>query len=98
MIDNKTEETEAGRKAEGQRHINLMWETTQMKIALSVIGVALAIASVLSIFSKWIGTENVQLASIVFVYGVANLVTGFYFGRTNHQRSGGIGGDIAGSR
>jgi len=27
----------------------------------------------------------------VFLFGVANLVTGFYFGRTNHQRTGGIG-------
>jgi hypothetical protein len=44
------------------------------------------------------GSIEVQLAAIVFLFGVANLVTGFYFGRTNHQRSGGVGGDLAGTR
>jgi hypothetical protein len=29
---------------------------------------------------------------------LAALVTGFYFGRTNHQRTGGVGGDAAGPR
>ena len=69
-----------------------------MRIALSVIWAALAISAVLAIFGKWLGTPDMQLAAIVFLFGVANLVTGFYFGRTNHQRSGGVGGDFAGPR
>ena len=32
-----------------------------------------------------------KVAAFVFLTGVANLVIGFYFGRTNHQRTGGIG-------
>ena len=69
-----------------------------MKVALSVIWSALAVGGALSVFGKWLGNPDMQLASIVFLFGVANLVTGFYFGRTNHQRSGGVGGDAAGSR
>lgn len=80
----------------GQRHINLIWETTQMKIALSVIWAALAVSTVLSIFGGWLGKPDVQLAAVVFVFGVANLVTGFYFGRTNHTKTGGVGDKEAG--
>lgn len=58
----------------GHRQINVIWETTQMRVALSVIWGSLVVA-------------------VVFLFGVANLVTGFYFGRTNHARTGGVGGD-----
>ncbi len=91
-------EKEASLKSEGQRTINLVWETTQMKIALSVIWVALIVSSILAVFGKFVGSADIQLAAMVFLFGVANLVTGFYFGRTNHQRSGGVGGDTAGTR
>lgn len=77
----------------GQRAINMIWETTQMKIALSVIWGSLLVGGVLSVFGKWVGSPDVQLASVVFMFGVANLVTGFYFGRTNHTKSGGVGED-----
>lgn len=75
----------------GQRNINVIWETTQMRLALSVIWGALVVASSLSIFGHWLGSADLQLAAVVFLFGVANLVTGFYFGRTNHQRTGGVG-------
>jgi hypothetical protein len=90
---------EEDRRAAGQREINKTWELTQRQIALAVIFVSLIVGGVLSIFGKVLGTSDVQLAAIVFLFGVANLVTGFYFGRTNHARSGGIGGDsVQGSR
>jgi len=76
-----------------QREINAIWENTQMKIALAVIGASLAVAGMLATFGKWLGSADLQLAAVVFLFGVANLVTGFYFGRTNHARTGGIGGD-----
>lgn len=85
-------------KAAGQRQINLIWENTQMRIAMSVIWTSLLTSLVLSIGGKYFGSDDVQLAAIVFLFGVANLVTGFYFGRTNHQRSGGVGGEAAGTR
>ena len=93
-----TTTAEENLKSAGQRAINLVWETTQMKIALSVIWSALLVSVILAVGGKLLGSADIQLAAVVFIFGVANLVTGFYFGRTNHQRSGGIGGDSAGTR
>lgn len=84
-------QAEEVRKTAGQREINLLWENTQMKVALSVIWASLLVALVLAVFGKWIGSADLQLAAVVFLFGVANLVTGFYFGRTNHTRTGGVG-------
>jgi hypothetical protein len=89
---------EEDRKTAGQREINMIWENTQMKVALSVVWAALFVAAVLSVMGRWLGAPDMQLAAIVFLFGVANLVTGFYFGRTNHAKSGGIGGETAGHR
>ncbi len=91
-------EAETTLRTEGQRAINLIWENTQMRLALSVIWGSLAVSAALAVFGKWLGSPDLQLASIVFIFGVANLVTGFYFGRTNHTRVGGPGGDAAGGR
>lgn len=85
-------------KAAGQREISLIWEMTQMKVALSVVWASLIVATSLGIFGRWLGAADIQLAAIVFLFGVANLVTGFYFGRTNHQKVGGPGGETAGTR
>lgn len=81
--------SEQDRKTASQREINLVWETTQMKVALSVIWASLTVGSLLAVGGMWLGTPDVQLAAIVFLFGVANLVTGFYFGRTNHTRVSG---------
>lgn len=83
--------SEEDRKTQSQRNINLIWETTQMRVALSVIWAALLVSSSLAVFGGWLGKPDIQLAAIVFLFGVANLVSGFYFGRTNHQRTGGVG-------
>lgn len=73
---------------EGQRKVNLIWENTQRLVALSVVWCGLFVAACLCLINKEV---NVTLASMVFLYGVANLVIGFYFGRTNHTRVGGVG-------
>ena len=86
------------KKAEGQREINMIWEQTQMKVALSVVWSSLIVSITLGIFGKWLGQPDMQLAALVFIFGVANLVTGFYFGRTNHTKTGGVGGASAGDR
>jgi hypothetical protein len=78
---------EEDRHSAGQRDINRTWEYTQRLIALSVTWVSLSVAAWLAIMGA---TESVQTAALVFVFGVANLVIGFYFGRTNHQRVGGV--------
>lgn len=90
------EEIQTGLRTAGQRTVNLMWETTQMRLALWTIGPSFAVASILALAGKWLGSPELQLASIVFMYGVANLVVGFYFGRTNHQRVGGVGAEVTG--
>lgn len=80
-------------RTQSQRLINLVWETTQRQVALAVIGGALMVAGSLAVFGRWLGSADLQLAAVVFLFGVANLVTGFYFGRTNHARVGGVGGE-----
>jgi cobalamin synthase len=96
--DETPAESEESLKTAGQRQVNMIWENTQMRVALSVIWASLTVSGLLAVFGKWLGTVDMQLAAVVFLFGVANLVTGFYFGRTNHQRTGGIGGDTAGHR
>jgi len=83
----------AALRSKGQRTVNIIWETTQMRVALSVIWGSILVAGVLALFGRWLGSKEIQLAAVVFLFGVANLVTGFYFGRTNHARTGGPGGD-----
>jgi len=84
-----TEEQNLG--TAGQRETSLMWETTQRQIALWVIGSALFVSVVIAVFGGLLGIPlELRLAAVVFLFGVANLVTGFYFGRTNHTRVGGV--------
>lgn len=80
-----TTTAEQDRSTAGQVAINLMWEKTQRIIALSVTGTACFCAVYQSLFAK-----NDKESGNQFLFGVANLVIGFYFGRTNHQRTGGV--------
>jgi hypothetical protein len=68
----------------GQRKVNLIWEVTQALIALTVVGstMAAAVVGYLSKFPEQIPT----VFSLAF-----GTVVGFYFGRTNHERTGGVG-------
>lgn len=92
-------QSETRKRTEGQRETSMVWETTQKGIALVVTRATILTAATAALVGKWLGLEaSVQMAAFVFLYGVANLVIGFYFGRTNHQRVGGPGGDQAGSR
>ena len=82
-------EAELSRKSSGQRHINLIWEFTQAFIAGTVVSTVLLVSATL-VIKETASAEN-KMAAFVFLTGVANLVIGFYFGRTNHQRVGGVG-------
>ena len=64
---------------------NLIWEVTQSLIAASVSGVTLFVSA--RIVLKGENTE----AAFVLMSNAFFLVIGFYFGRTNHQRTGGVG-------
>lgn len=76
---------EQDRHSAGQRQINRVWEYTQAGIALSVIWGTIGAAI-------WIvvGDEPNRLMAFLFLSNVVSTVIGFYFGRTNHQRVGGV--------
>ena len=60
-----------------QRKVNLIWEYSQSTIALIVV-----LANVLAVFV--LPKDSPLLANAFF------LIVGFYFGRTNHTRIGGV--------
>lgn len=67
---------EQDRHSLGQRRINLLWEVTQGVIAVAVTGA--------TIYAAVSGDVKEVLSNAFF------LIIGFYFGRTNHQRVGGV--------
>lgn len=86
-------------RTDDQRRISGMWERTQQVIALSVVEVTLLVVAAIvaspglaTIFGYPVPESATAAAStgIVFLASVANLVIGFYFGRTNHTRVGGV--------
>ncbi len=74
---------EQDRATAGQRHINRVWEGTQAVIAISVVLATLYAA---------VFVQNMDKAAFTFLTNVLFVVIGFYFGRTNHTRTGGVGG------
>jgi len=87
-----TTTSEQDRKTASQRRVNIIWEVTQAVIALAVTGFTLFVSSQLAL------KDNAQTAAFLLLSNAFFLVIGFYFGRTNHQRTGGVGGDVAGTR
>jgi hypothetical protein len=61
----------------GQRRVNITWEYTQSFVAIAVV-----IANIIG--ALYTGADSPLLANAFF------LVIGFYFGRTNHARVGGV--------
>lgn len=84
--------TTTAEESYGQRRVNLIWEATQALIAVTVTCSTLYVAAQLALKDSGAQAAFLLLSNAFF------LVIGFYFGRTNHQRSGGIGGDAAGTR
>lgn len=82
---------------EAQRNINLIWETTQSKIALIVVGGGIVVNGFLVIaVALWdIDISVVQLSVVTICLQFINLtvgvVIGFYFSRMNHANRGGVG-------
>lgn len=98
-ISRTAEESETSARTEGQRRTSMLWETTQREIALLAVRSTLLVAGISALFGAYLGiVESVRMGAFVFLYGTVNLVVGFYFGRTNHERVGGPGGDDAGTR
>jgi len=87
---------EIGRKTLGQRRINMVWELTQAFMAASVVGTTLWVNGTIALTKDAAVVANQAASSALMQLNVmAALVTGFYFGRTNHERTGGVGGGSA---
>ena len=67
-----------------QRRVNLIWEFTQSFVAIAVTCTTLFVAAKLALRGDGIQAAFLLLSNAFF------LVVGFYFGRTNHQRRGGV--------
>jgi hypothetical protein len=91
-IDNKdTPEPTKHRQSEhslrtaGQRRVNILWEFTQALIAVAVT------ISTLFVSARLAQTQGADMAAFLLLSNAFFLVIGFYFGRTNHERQGGVG-------
>ena len=77
----------------GQRRVNLIWESTQATIALAVSLGTLYVSGALAL------KDLADTSAFLLLSNAFFLVIGFYFGRTNHARTGGVGGDqVSGPR
>lgn len=79
-----TTTVEQNLRTAGQRRINLIWEYTQAFLAVAVVLSVLFVAVLLALQ----GTPDLQQIALVMLASQASLITGFYFGRTNHARIG----------
>lgn len=77
----------------GQRNVNIIWETTQAKVALYVILGSMIIDGLAVLLSMMLKTDftAAQALALGFVNSLASGVISFYFSRTNHAAIGGVG-------
>jgi len=78
------------KRTAGQRVINAIWECTQAFIAIVVTSSTLYASVQLVLKGEKMEAAFLLLSNAFF------LVIGFYFGRTNHTRMGGVGANEAG--
>jgi hypothetical protein len=71
-----------------QRFINNKWETVQANISQAIV-LTTCIGVITSIVSNLFGIER-TIAFPAEWWTILGLVIGFYFGRTNHARVGGV--------
>lgn len=76
-------DSEKSLMTEGQRRINLMWERTQAFIAIVVVTITM--------FASGYGYIAGKTEVPILMGTMMGTVVGFYFGRTNHSRTGGAG-------
>lgn len=76
---------EEDRSTVGQRRINLIWETTQSIVAITVTAATLYVSGRLAL------NEKADTAAFLLLSNVFFLVLGQYFQRTNHTKVGGVG-------
>lgn len=93
-VDTPAESEQKALTTAGQRNVNLMWETTQARVAIAIVYVVLGVAATVTIVGMlpWATEKQLALAITAFLLlsNLSTLVIGFYYGRTNHQRIGGV--------
>ena len=85
MSEGDAKQSQEELRTRGQRRINIIWEVTQALIALGVSLQTLRVSGTLA------SNEKPDTAAFLLLSNAFFLVVGFYFGRTNHQRTGGVG-------
>ena len=83
---------EQDRVTVGQRRINIIWEITQSVIALAVTGTGMYTAAMLALRNDPQQVDkSAGITAFLLISNTVFLVIGFYFGRVNHNRVGGVG-------
>lgn len=90
LVAAPTTTEEEDRATVGQRRINLIWETTQALVALSVTITTLVVSARMAI------ADEPDSAAFLLLSNVFFLVVGTYFHRTNNTATGGVGKGYAG--
>ena len=81
-------EQEEGLRTSGQRRVNIIWEVTQAVIAVFVTVGTVFVSGILIVRD---GNSGAATAFLLLSNAFFMIVTS-YFQRTNHTRSGGVGG------
>lgn len=68
-----------------QRRTNILWEKTQSALAIGTMSCAVVVVVIIMLF-----IPDLRLAAFTFLATTVGTVVGFYFGRTNHQKVGGV--------
>jgi len=79
---------EQDKHSAGQRSINRVWEFTQSFLALAVVLSTLFTNAMIALYGM-AGME-ISNTALMQMNVMSALIVGFYFGRTNHQRVGGV--------
>lgn len=78
---------ETSLRTSGQRKINLIWEVTQAIVTVMVVGATLFIAGTLAL-----NDTGDTAAAFLLLSNAFFMIVAFYYQRTNHVRTGGVGG------
>lgn len=71
----------------GQRRVNIIWEVTQAVIAVMVTGAVLAIAGMMILNTR----QDDDAQAFLLLSNAFFMIVTFYYQRTNHTKTGGVG-------
>lgn len=86
---------EEDRKTAGQRAINERWEFTQQWIAIVSVVTTMGACVILIVCGLVYHTPEVIWPALLFMTTNTAQILTSYFTRTNHTKTGGVGGDVA---